>query len=57
MARSAQRDQIFRAVMPKATSRQDVMNLEVLGSAAMLATPIVPCKNLLAQSFVLAILP
>ena len=52
MTVGAQGDQILRAVTPELASRSDMMNLQVLGCAAILATPIVPGKNLLAQSFV-----
>jgi len=52
MTGSAYRDQILRAVMPKLASPLDVMNLQSFGCAAILATPIVPGKNLLAKSFV-----
>ena len=38
--------------MPKLASPLEVMNLQILGYAAVLATPIVPGKNLLAKSFV-----
>jgi hypothetical protein len=38
--------------MPKLASPLDVMNLQSFGCAAILATPIVPGKNLLAKSFV-----
>ena len=48
----AQRDQILGAVMPKLASPPDVMNLQIFGCAAILATPIVPGKNLLANGFV-----
>jgi len=48
----AQRDQILGAVMPKLASPLDVMNLQIFGCAAILATPIVPGKNLLAEHFV-----
>ena len=49
----AQRDQILGAVVAKLASPLDVMNLQILGRAAILATPIVSGKNLLANSFVL----
>ena len=52
MAGSAYRDQILRAVMPKLASPLDVMNLQMFRCAAILATPIVPGKNLLAKRFV-----
>ena len=48
----AERDQILGAVMPKPASPLDVMNLQIFGCAAVLATPIVPGKNLLAKSLV-----
>ena len=48
----AQCDQILGAVMPKLASPLDVMNLQIFECAAVLATPIVPGKNLLAKSFV-----
>ena len=46
MAFDAQRDQVFEAVMPELTPQLDVMNLQVLNCAAILATPSIPLENL-----------
>lgn len=52
MTAGAQCNQVFGTVVSKLASRLDVMNLQIFGYAAILATPIVPSKNLLAESFV-----
>jgi len=52
VAAGAQGDQGFRAVVPKLASRLDMMDLQVLGCAAILAAPVVSGKNLPAESFV-----
>jgi hypothetical protein len=49
---SAQRDQILAAVMSEPAPGLDVMNLQIFGCAAILATPIVPGKNPPVESFV-----
>ena len=46
MTFDAQRDQVFEAVMPELTPQLDVMNLQVLDCAAILAAPSIPLENL-----------
>jgi hypothetical protein len=52
VASSAQGDQVLGAVRAKVAPRSDVVHLEILRGAAILATPIVPYKNLHAKHFV-----
>jgi hypothetical protein len=52
MTADAQCDQVFEAVVSKLASRLDVMNLQIFGCAAILATPAIPAQNLFANSLV-----
>jgi hypothetical protein len=48
MASSTQGDQVLGAVRPQAAPRSEMMHLEIFRGTAILATPTVPCENLLA---------
>ena len=52
MTVGAQRDQVFRAVVPKLASRLNMMNLQVFRCPAILAAPVVPPENLAVESLV-----
>ena len=52
MTAGAQRDQVFRAVVSKLAARLDMVNLQIFRGAAILAAPIIPGENLLAESFI-----
>ena len=45
MAISAERDQIFVHVVTQSASRVEVVNLEMIGTAAILASPAVASKT------------
>ncbi|MFZ3329590.1 MAG: hypothetical protein WA197_03085 [Candidatus Acidiferrales bacterium] len=49
MADITQGDEILFHISPKMASRLNVMDLEILGSSASLASPAIALQNLLAQ--------
>ena len=52
VASGAERDQVFGAVMPELTPQLDVMNLQVLDCATILAAPSIPLENLPTKDLV-----
>jgi hypothetical protein len=49
MARTAESDEIFFHITSQSASRLHVMNLEILGRSASLASPAVPFEHPLAK--------